>query len=105
MAIEMNMDGKVIFDDQISERIDGLLAVRGVAMVYRMEKTVSWMKVIGDCDLKHGLRKLSDRQRRFIESVVFEQENQYEVMVRYHMTDEEMFDAMTELRNVLAETA
>ncbi len=103
MSAELNMDGKVIFDDQISEMIDTLLSVRGVSMIYFTNGKASWMKAAGDSGLRSGLRKLTDRQREIAESIVFEHRSQYEVMVRYHMTNEEMFEEMTALRNLLAD--
>ena len=104
MTAELNMDGRMIFDDQVSELIDLLMNVRGVAMVYRMEERISWIRAVGEPGLRVSLGKLDDRQRKLIEDMVFERKTGYEIMKKLGMEDETFYDELADLRMILGES-
>ena len=65
-------DGCVWFDDQICELADLLLGTEGIKFIYLRRHDRTWIRRIGDDDMKYAVMSMTDIQIRIIEMLVFE---------------------------------
>ena len=65
-------DGMILFDDQISELIDFLISQDCVRLTYINRRNRSWIRFVGDENLRDGLMQLTETQIRIIEAVAFD---------------------------------
>ena len=62
----------ILFDDQICELIDFLISQDCVRLTYINRRNRSWIRFVGDENLRDGLLQLTEMQIRIIEAVAFD---------------------------------
>jgi len=62
----------ILFDNQICELIDFLFSRDCVRLAYINRRDRTWIRFVGDENLRHGLLQLTETQIRIIEAVAFD---------------------------------
>ena len=65
-------DGMILFDDQMCEMIDFLIGQDCVRLTYINRRDRSWIRFVGDENLRNGLMNLTETQVRIIEAIAFD---------------------------------
>jgi len=72
MEYNNRCDGMILFDNQICELIDFLISRDCVRLTYINRRDRTWIRFVGDENLRHGLLQLTETQIRIIEAVAFD---------------------------------
>ena len=70
--MENRNDGMIIFDDQVCEMVDHLLSQDCVRLAYKNGHDRSWIRFVGDENLRDELLHLNETQLRIIEGIAFD---------------------------------
>ena len=70
--MENRCNGMIIYDDQMCELVDFLIGQDCVRLTYIHRGDRSWIRFVGDENLRDGLLQLSEIQIRIIEAVAFD---------------------------------
>ena len=70
--MENRCDGMLLYDDQMCELIDFLIGQDCVRLTYINRGDRSWIRLVGDENLRDGLLQLSEIQIRIIEAIAFD---------------------------------
>ena len=93
--------GMPVFDDQVSELIDLLLRTEGIRKIYMRRHDHSWIRSVGDQDLRDGLLQLTELQTVIIEAVVFDHGNIVDISSSTGMTAKQIRIEIRKMRKTL----
>ena len=94
-------DGMLLYDDQVCELMDFLIGRDCVRLMYLQRQDRSWIRMVGDPDLREGLLHLTETQIRIIEAICFEGAGVMELRSELHLTVSEIRGEVSEMRNAL----
>ena len=94
-------DGMILFDDQICELIDFLISQDCVRLTYINRRNRSWIRFVGDENLRDGLLQLTETQIRIIEAVAFDGLGAMNLKYELGLSVREIRMEVREMRNKL----
>ena len=94
-------DGMLLYDDQVCELIDLLIGRDSVRLMYLQRQDRSWIRMVGDPDLRDGLLNLTETQIRIIEATCFEGAGVMELRSELHLTVSEIRKEVSDMRETL----
>ena len=94
-------DGMLIYDDQVCELIDLLIGRDCVRLMYLQRQDRSWIRLVGDPDLREGLLRLTKTQIRIIEAICFEGAGVMELRSELHLTASEIRKEVSDMKATL----
>ena len=65
-------DGRVLFDDHLCELADLLLGTEGIRYIYMKKHDRTWIRKLGDDDMRYAVMNMSEIQLTIIELLIFE---------------------------------
>lgn len=103
MSAKINNDiyGMPAFDDQVCELIDLLLSVEGIRGIYMKTQDHSWIRSVGDEDLRDGLLQLTEVQTVIIEAVIFDHKSIIDIKAGTGMTAQQIRIQIRKMRKTL----
>ena len=94
-------DGMLLYDDQVCELIDLLIGRDCVRLMYLQRQDRSWIRLVGDPDLREGLLHLTETQIRIIEAICFEGAGVMELRSELHLTVSEIRKEVSDRKETL----
>jgi len=99
--MENRCDGMILYDDQMCEVIDFLISRECVRLTYINRRDRSWIRFIGDENLRDGLLQLTETQIRIIEAVAFDGAGAVELKRELGISVKEIRMEIHDMREVL----
>ncbi len=99
--MENRCDGMILYDDQMCEVIDFLISRECVRLTYINRRDRSWIRFIGDENLRDGLLQLTETQIRIIEAVAFDGAGAVDLKHELGLSVREIRMEIHEMREVL----
>ena len=94
-------DGRVWFDDQICEMADLLLSTEGLRYIYLNRRDRTWIRKIGDDDMKFAVMSMTEIQITIIELLLFEDRTVTDVRRKLDLTVTELRHEIRDMRKAL----
>ena len=94
-------DGMLLYDDQVCELIDFLIGCDCVRLMYLQRQDRSWIRLVGDPDLREGLLHLTETQIRIIEAICFEGAGVMGLRSELHLTVSEIRKEVSDMKATL----
>lgn len=69
---EYREDGRVWFDDQICDLADLLISTEGIRYIYLNKHDRTWIRKLGDDDMRYAVMSMTEIQLTIIELLMFE---------------------------------